>query len=90
MTETSEYQGGELELFAHAHSWKRYLAGRMSPYLRGTFAVVVDADLGDHIAGMARADRRSADIDRVPDLTLTNPKTLRLAPEPDLKRSRIA
>jgi hypothetical protein len=50
---------------------------------------VVDADLGDHIAGMARA-AHAADIDRVPDLTLTNPKTLRLAPEPDLRRSRIA
>jgi SAM-dependent methyltransferase len=45
MTGTFEYQGGELELFQHAHNWKRYLAERMSPHLHGA-VLEVGAGLG--------------------------------------------
>ncbi|HXV01694.1 MAG TPA: methyltransferase [Caulobacteraceae bacterium] len=51
MTETFEYQGGELELFQHAHNWKRYLADRMSRRLHGA-ALEVGAGLGGTTAAL--------------------------------------
>lgn len=30
-----DYLGGELELFAHAHGWKRYWQSKLGPYVRG-------------------------------------------------------
>jgi SAM-dependent methyltransferase len=51
MTETFEYQGGELELFQHAHNWKRYLADRMSRHLRGA-VLEVGAGLGGTTAAL--------------------------------------
>ncbi len=45
MTGTFDYQGGELELFQHAHTWKRYLGERMTRYLHGA-VLEVGAGLG--------------------------------------------
>ena len=51
MTETFEYQGGELELFQHARNWKRYLADRVSPYLHDAI-LEVGAGLGGTTAAL--------------------------------------
>jgi SAM-dependent methyltransferase len=40
-----DYQGGELELFAHAANWKRYLERQVRPYL-GSSVLEVGAGLG--------------------------------------------
>jgi len=41
----ADYQGGELELFQHAHNWKAYLRARLTPLLRGE-VLEVGAGLG--------------------------------------------
>src|SRR5688572_25069932 len=47
--ETSfEYIGEELELFQLAENWKRYLASRMSPFLKGD-VLEVGAGLGANV-----------------------------------------
>lgn len=66
MTETFEYQGGELELFQHARNWKRYLAERMARHLHGA-VLEVGAGLGgttDALCGSAVADWLCLEPDR--------------------------
>lgn len=45
-SETFVYQGSELEHFALAHNWKRYMRDRLAPYLRG-HVIEVGAGLGE-------------------------------------------
>ena len=35
MSESSTYKGSELELFARAQNWKKYIAAQMAPHIRG-------------------------------------------------------
>ena len=35
MSEATHYIGNELELFGHAHHWKRYYRKHLSPFIQG-------------------------------------------------------
>jgi SAM-dependent methyltransferase len=41
------YPGGELDLFAHAHHWKRYWSAQVQPYIRGA-VLEVGAGIGSN------------------------------------------
>ncbi len=40
MAANYEYQGDELEIFAHASNWKAYFRERLSPYIKGDVAEI--------------------------------------------------
>jgi len=48
------YAGGELELFAEARRWKRYLADVLAPHLRG-HVLEVGAGIGSTLRALARS-----------------------------------
>ena len=60
MTSTS-YPGRELELFAGAHRWKRYLAEEMAPFI-GRRTLEVGAGIGGTTLPLARATKQKAAV----------------------------
>jgi SAM-dependent methyltransferase len=67
MSEQS-YVGGELELFAHAHHWKRYWISKVRPFIRGD-VLEVGAGLGTNTVMLCAG---------------TEPRWLCLEPDPKL------
>ncbi len=64
----SHYPGGELELFAGAHNWKRYYASRIRPYISGD-VLEVGAGIGATTAMLCSGRERSwTCIEPDPDL----------------------
>lgn len=53
-----EYGGSELELFAHAHGWKRYLRTQLGPYLHGD-VLEVGSGIGSTTRALHHSDVRS-------------------------------
>ena len=73
MTDTSRYVGSELDLFAAAENWKRYVAGQVRPWLRGD-VLEVGAGIGTtaraYWPGAAPAVRRWVALE--PDRSLAD------------------
>lgn len=49
MSEATHYIGNELELFGHAHNWKRYYRKHLSPFIQGN-VLEVGAGIGETTA----------------------------------------
>ncbi len=82
------YPGDELTLFAHAHNWKRYFAGRLRPLLRGD-VLEVGAGLGETTAALLD-NRPTAWLCLEPDAALADRLRARVAGLSNAARTEVA
>ncbi len=75
------YSGTELEIFAHAHNWKRYWAGQVLPYI-GQSVLDVGAGLGANLKLLWRPDASWLCIEPDEALAAMAKKTASEMPQP--------
>ena len=80
------YPGDELDLFAHAHNWKRYWVSRLPRVLKGD-VLEVGAGIASNTSMLLRPEVRTWSC-LEPDRALLERLTMRLAADPGLGRCR--
>ena len=81
------YVGGELELFAHAHHWKRYWISKLRPFIRGA-VLEVGAGLGTNTV-ILRAGTESRWFCLEPDPGLVAELKQKISDAPTCRSSEI-